>query len=220
MNRIAIFLRKELTINRFSDAVLGALNCADVDRALVCSGFFQEDTNPARALYSVSDRKYDLVARAKAPITLDFVGYYGWQRQAYADFITGVKTKNRRRGVAVNAYRVKGDKWHAKICIAKNGNTPIFAAIGSSNMTRRAFDNIKNFNYECDVIMWEEKNTSINSIVEGIISDSADEFPSVVVAKYDKKHPANRVPLPRRLLKLDEEIRERMVSLDLETADD
>lgn len=202
MKRIAIFLRKELPTNRFSDAVLAALNNPDVDEMTLCSGFFQEDNS-----YSVSTSKFNLTPRCHKKLDLKIVGYYGWhQHKAFSQFVTNVAAINCSHCVNVSSFRIPGDKWHAKICIAKKSGKPVFAAIGSSNITRRAFDVITNFNYESDVIFWDEKDATISQMVESVIGESADEFPSVVVTKYDGKHRANRVPLQERLLTLEKEI--------------
>jgi HKD family nuclease len=51
--------------------------------------------------------------------------------------------------------------WHAKVFLAKSAGNPVLAVIGSSNITRRAFGEFPQFNYECDVVMWMElKQTS------------------------------------------------------------
>ena len=202
MKRVAIFLRKELKTNRFSDAVLAALNNPDIDEVTICSGFFQEDDS-----YSVSKSKFHIRPKCSNMLNLKIVGYYGWrQHTAFSQFIANVTAINCSRCINVSSFRIPGDKWHAKICIAKKSGKPVFAAIGSSNITRRAFDVLKNFNYESDVIFWNEKDSAINQMVENIIGEAPDEFPSVVVTKYDETHPVNRVPLQDRLLTLEKEI--------------
>lgn len=209
MQKIAIFLRKELRVNRFSDAVVGVLNSRSIDNAIICSGFFQEDTS-----YSVSTAKFNLLGRLTSfsPLNLEIFGYYHRQRPAFLTFIRNVLHIN-HSSLGISGYRIRGDKWHAKISIAKINNIPVFASIGSSNITRRAFDNLKNFNYECDVIFWDETIPEINNIMNEIIGEEADLFPSVVIANYDKNHPANAKPLPDRLIDLEREIRTKSVKI-------
>ncbi len=201
MNNIAIFLRKELNKNRFSESVLGALNSTSVDEAIICSGFFQEDNS-----YSVSSKKFQLYSRCPSHLNLSIIGYYGWQKHTHPIFLNNLINNNCPICLSVKGYRIPGDKWHAKVCIAKQNGTPIFAAIGSSNITKRAFDTLDKFNYECDVIFWDETTSEISSIINNIIGETSEEFPSVVVTKYDRSHPTNRFPLRDRLLSLEREI--------------
>lgn len=201
MNRIAIFLRKELKKNRFSEAVVGALNDQAIDEAVLCSGFFQED-----ASYSVSKAKFDLTSRCPAPLDLKVVGYYGWQKHSYPSFLNGLTGINCPKCVTITGFRIPGNKWHAKICIAKKGGLPVFAAIGSSNITKRAFDTLSKFNYESDVIFWDETDPTINATINNAIGDVVEEFPAVIVADYDQRHPANRHPVKDRLIALEKEI--------------
>ncbi|BAK86028.1 phospholipase D-like domain-containing protein [Komagataeibacter medellinensis] len=207
MKKIAIFLRKELRVNRFSAAVRGALNSPSINNVIICSGFFQED-----ASYSVSRAKFNLRGRltSSSPLNLEIFGYYHRQRSAFLRFLGNVVRINRGSpALGVSGYRIPGDKWHAKISIAKINNIPVFASIGSSNITRRAFDNVRNFNYECDVIFWDETVSEIDNIMNEIIGEEAYLFPSVIVANYDEKNPVNATPLPDRILELEREIRRK-----------
>lgn len=95
--------------------------------------------------------------------------------------------------------------WHAKVFLAKIGVEPVVAIIGSSNITRRAFGEEKDFNHECDVVFWDEKNATVNSTVENAIGDPGD-ISDVIVANYDDNHRANRIPLIERLKSLESEI--------------
>ncbi|GCE90865.1 hypothetical protein MSKU15_2466 [Komagataeibacter diospyri] len=211
MQKIAIFLRKELRINRFSQAVISTLNSPCIDNAIICSGFFQEHSS-----YSVSHAKFNLLTRLahSNPLNLEIFGYYGWQRPTFLTFLHNVLHINRASPVfSLSGYRIPGDRWHAKISIAKINNTPVFASIGSSNITRRAFDTLKDFNYECDIIFWDENIPEINNIMNEIIGEEADLFPSVIIANYDNQHPVNSRPLPDRLIELEHEIRKKSVRI-------
>ena len=73
-------------------------------------------------------------------------------------------------------------------------------------MTRRAFDVIKSFNYECDVLMWDERNAAVSSQVSAILGEAPDERLSVIVARVDERHPVNRVPVKDKLKQLEREI--------------
>jgi hypothetical protein len=102
--------------------------------------------------------------------------------------------------------------WHAKIFLAKAAGEPVMAVMGSSNVTRRAFGEFPQFNYECDVVMWDETRVNINGVVQEAIADGGEKL-DVVMTTYDEAHPANRVPLRDRVLNLETEIRELAVNV-------
>ena len=208
MNNVAFFLRSKLTENRFSSSVLGALNSSVVDSALLGSGFFQEDRS-----YSVSAKMFSRISRCRNPLELTTVGYYMGGKASYASFVNGIAAHCCKACVRHTPLRLRGDKWHAKIFIGKSQGRPIVAAIGSSNLTRRAFDTLKNFNYECDALFWDGSNSEIASSMAAVLGESAEDTMSVVVAKVDEHHPVNRVPLSERLKDLEREIRNRSVAV-------
>ena len=206
MNNVAFFLRNKLAENKFSDAVMAALNMPEVDSALLCSGFFQEDSS-----YSISAAKFSGISRCGHRLDLTTVGYYKGGKVSYSDFTKGISSHCCSVCINHTPLRLPGDKWHAKVFIGKSQGAPIVAAIGSSNLTRRAFDTIKNFNYECDVLFWDESHRSISSRVSALIGEAPDESLSIVVAKVDQTHPVNRVPVSEKLKQLEREIRAKAV---------
>lgn len=102
--------------------------------------------------------------------------------------------------------------WHAKVFLAKQGNVPLVGIIGSSNITRRAFGLDKDFNYECDVVFWDESVPDIDSSMSAAIGD-IDDISDVIVTNYDDNHPANRQPLKDRLMSLEAEILAKAVNV-------
>lgn len=208
MNSVAFFLRNKLNENRFSDAVLASLSLASVDAALLCSGFFQEDPS-----YSVSANKFSTIKRCKNRLDLTTVGYYKGGKASYAAFAAGIAAHCCASCVSHTQLRLPGDKWHAKIFIGKSRGDPVVAAIGSSNLTRRAFDTLKNFNYECDVLFWDETHAEINAAMSGVIGETRDESMSEVVAKVDETHPVNHIPIREKLRDLEHKIRSRAVAI-------
>ena len=103
-------------------------------------------------------------------------------------------------------------RWHAKVFLAKHGNQPLVGIIGSSNITRRAFGLDKDFNYECDVVLWEEGVPEIDRAIDTAIGDTGD-ISDVIVTNYDDSHRANRQPLSNRLLTLETEILSKAVNV-------
>lgn len=201
MQRIAIFLRKKGTVNKFRRAILNTLRTPLVDEAIVCSGFFQDT-----AKYSAGD-DFDLVSfRGNSPLKLTTLGLYSysWQTQ-YATFFAKLNFKNSSPSFSSVQKRISGMGWHAKVFLAKQGNKPVVAIIGSSNITSRAFGEFNNFNYECDVVIWDETIPEIERAINSAIGDDGD-FSDVIVTNYDDNHKANKVPLVDRLIKLEAEV--------------
>ena len=198
MKRVAIFLRKEV-INKFRRAIIETLKSSEVDEALLCSGFFQDLPN-YQAGYDFDVFKY----RSSAPLKLTVMGIYAYSwKQQYVGFFNVLKSVNSSHGFSAHQRKMKGMRWHAKVFIAKRNSQPVVAIIGSSNITSKAFGEFKSFNYECDVVFWDETNSNINRIIESVIGD---ETSGVFVTNYDETHRANLLPLKERLLELEKEI--------------
>ena len=102
--------------------------------------------------------------------------------------------------------------WHAKFFLAKQGTVPLVGIIGSSNITKRAFGIDKVFNYECDVVFWDETVLDIDRAMSAAIGDPG-EISDVIVTNYDDNHPANRQPLQDRLLSLEVEILAKAINV-------
>jgi phosphatidylserine/phosphatidylglycerophosphate/cardiolipin synthase-like enzyme len=212
MRRIAIFLRKAAG-NKFRAAILNTLRLPAVDSALLCSGFFQAD-HTFRA-----GADFDLQAyRGCSPITLTPLGIYSysWAPQ-FAQFIADLRAVNPCPCVTVTPKRVRGMRWHAKVFVARQGPDPVVAVIGSSNITRRAFGAFPEFNKECDVVMWDENNVSVNQAVEDALAAAdvgTDADTGAIVTLYDDRHWANRGPLRPRLKRLEEEVLQNAVDYE------
>ena len=91
MRRVAIFLRKTGSVNKFRAAILGTLRTDIVDNALLCSGFFQDD-----AKYSAG-ADFDLISHRKCnPLRVTTLGLYSysWKVQ-YSTFFTQLQTQNK-----------------------------------------------------------------------------------------------------------------------------
>lgn len=201
MKRLAIFLRNSGGTNKFRRTVLSTLRSAAVDEALLCSGFFQEG-----AKYSAG-ADFDIMAhRPCKPLKLTTLGLYSYSWKAqYNTFFSNLKAKNMCGCFTAAQKRIPSMGWHAKVFLAKAAKQPVVAIIGSSNITSRAFGAFKDFNRECDVVMWEECNPTINDLVEAAIGDSG-VVSDVIVTNYDDKHRANKTSLRERLLAIEEEI--------------
>lgn len=208
MKRVAIFLRKTGSINKFRAAILGTLRVDIVDNALLCSGFFQDD-----AKYSAG-ADFDLISHRKcSPLKITTLGLYSYSWKAqYAKFFSQLQAQNNCLCFSAAQMRIPSMGWHAKVFLAKQGNLPVVGVIGSSNITRRAFGLDKDFNYECDVVFWDETIPEIDGAITAAIGDIGD-VSDVIVTNYDDNHPANQQSLQNRLLALEAEILEKAVNV-------
>lgn len=208
MQRVAIFLRNTGSVNKFRRAILNTLRSHRIDEALMCSGFFQDDHK-----YSTG-ADFDLIAhRACRPLKITTLGLYSYSWKAqYATFFSQLEGQNSCACFSAVQKRIPSMGWHAKVFLAKSAGAPMVGIIGSSNITRRAFGELSDFNYECDVVMWEEAVPEINSAVEAAIGDVGD-ISDVIVTTYDEGHRANRMPLEHRLLRLEAGILSKAVDV-------
>jgi len=121
MRRVAIFLRKTASVNKFRSAILGALRTDLVDNALLCSGFFQDD-----AKYSAAT-DFDLISHRKCnslKVTTLGLYSYSWKAQ-YATFLTQLQAQNKCPCFSAVQMRIPSMGWHAKVFLAKQGNVPL-----------------------------------------------------------------------------------------------
>lgn len=208
MRRIAIFLRKNGSVNKFRAAILNTLRTDIVDSALVCSGFFQDDGK-----FSAGSN-FDLISyRQCNPLKITTLGLYSysWKKQ-YATFFSALQSTNSCICFTAVQKRIPSMGWHAKVFLAKQGSKPVVGIIGSSNITRRAFGLDKDFNYECDVIFWDETIPKIDKAISDAIGNVGD-ISDVIVTYYDETHFANREPLANRLLTLEKEILAKSIEM-------
>jgi hypothetical protein len=209
MHRIAIFLRKTGSVNKFRRAILNTLRTDLVDNALLCSGFFQDNGK-----YSTG-ADFDLLShRSGTKLTLTTLGLYSysWKSQ-YASFFSQLYAMNPDPCFSAVQKRIPSMGWHAKVFLAKQGeDRPLVGIIGSSNITRRAFGELKDFNYECDVVMWEETLPEIDNAISNAIGNTGN-ISDVMVTNYDNSHPANKQPLEDRLRALEKEILAKAVDV-------
>ncbi len=208
MRRVAIFLRNTGTVNKFRRTILNTLRTDLVDEALVCSGFFQDNGKYSAGV------DFDLIShRACSPLKITTLGLYSYSWKAqYATFFSQLNATNSCACFSSVQKRIPSMGWHAKVFLAKQANKPLVGIIGSSNITRRAFGEFKDFNYECDVVMWEESVPEIDAAINDAIGDPGN-VSDVIVANYDENHLANRRPLQDRLLTLEAEILDKAVDV-------
>lgn len=104
--------------------------------------------------------------------------------------------------LSVKQRKRKGsNKWHAKVFMVKNNGLPRLAIIGSSNITKNAFDEMKGWNRECDVLIWNSSDALTDRLIRTAISGQGEQhgqtpgvdlqFSDVFISTYDSKDSLN-----------------------------
>lgn len=200
---ILIILRRQLIPNRFNDLLLKSIDSGEGDSAIICSGFFQENS------FSASNSTGLCCVLKRNKIKTTTIGVYNklWQPQ-YKDFVNNLIAC----GNVIQAKKTKSNKWHAKIFILKKDNNPIFGIVGSSNMTSRAFGIWKDFNFEADVVLWDTSNSKLNAICLSQSEVSNGTVDDLIFADYDNEKNGNKTAM-ERLIDLEKD-------LDIENLED
>jgi|GEM_PF-1235205 len=207
MYKVAAILRKNQSPNVFRRTILSAFSKGVGNEYLICSGFFQEKKYKVNSYYA-SDSFLANVPQKPCKATITTVGVYDphtWGSQ-YNDFVTKLSSIKCLCGcggrLSVRQRKRKGsNKWHAKVFIAKNDGQPRLAIVGSSNITKNAFDEKKGWNRECDVLIWNSSDAQVNALVRSVISGGGDQLgqgagqddpgPDVFISSYDSEDPLN-----------------------------
>lgn len=172
---LAISLRTKEDGNYYRQALLGLIEIDNIDAVLLSYPYFQE-FKPYKNQYKTGVSNYSIIDDGLINI---------FTKKRIKKFVLGTITssKNGNEWLTSNKNFVdrinaeilkmksttkvkykqfvtkKNDRlWHAKIAIGFSHLEPVVFIIGSSNMTRPAFqEKNKDFNYECDVIMWTDE---------------------------------------------------------------
>ncbi len=199
---ILIILRKQSKINVFNELLLNSINLNIANNAILCSGFFQENSFSASLTTGLASALY----LNNIEITTIGVYNYLWRPQ-YVKFRDNLLSS----GVRVNAKISKSCKWHAKIFILKKGGNPIFGIIGSSNMTSRAFGICKNFNFEADVVLWDSNYDQLSELTDNK-SIYLSNLNELIYVDYNKEK--NRISPMDQLRELEKELNiEKLMNL-------
>lgn len=205
MYKIATILRATQFPNIFRRTLLNAFLEQIGDEYLLCSGFFQEKKYNKSSYYA-SNSFINNSPKWPCRIKITTVGVYGiytWGSQ-YHDFTNAISTIRCPCGVPLKVERRKpktSNKWHAKVFIVRNDDRPLLAIVGSSNITKNAFDEQKGWNRECDSIIWNTKQKDVDLLVRQSVSaqfeneksnsDKQGKQNEIVVSSYDDKDSLN-----------------------------
>lgn len=169
---ITIFLRHTEKNNYFRRVILKTIASKIGDEAILCSGFFQELFKESEYQVTLDGNLSTLLTQSNIRLTTIGIHNSNWMK-SYKNFVNNLKND----GVShITSYYVSGFKFHAKIYIYKKENNPLLGIIGSSNMTRNAFGLSSPFNYEADVVLWDDSCEEINELMLKITKGKSDPY--------------------------------------------
>lgn len=185
---IAIILRHSASINKFRDIMIAATNSGVGNRAVMTSGFFQENTifYGKVSAYQASQEPNLISAFVNNNVRLMTVGVHanGQQNNAWIASYRNFALNLRNAHVHITPMLHPKLRWHAKIFILLSNNIPILAIVGSSNITRPAFSDTKPFNNECDVIIWNSKFPIVGQMVSQHFNSTDDRGYGMIIGGY------------------------------------
>jgi hypothetical protein len=201
---IAILLRSDKNKNRFRSVLLACFASDELPNLLMGSGFFQEYVGKKSFLSSAQfATKPPSLPCQKKLILIGLYSSSNWlgQYSSFADAMTGI-TCQCGIGPSVLPFRIKRDHWHAKAFLAANSNEDFkVGIIGSSNLTSRTFGLNLPFNYEADIVLWDNQDNTTNSVIQAALETDGNADSDVILATYD-----GRISIPDRLGALYDQI--------------
>jgi HKD family nuclease len=171
----------------------------DISEMILCSGFFQQNKK-----FSAGDDFNNINLNNKKTIKLVGVYNYLW-KSSYDNFHNSIISNN-PSFLNVEKYRIPSMGWHAKVMIGKQNESPVIATIGSSNITGRAFGISNKFNYESDVVIWDESVKNINKIIDESFDDNVQNSGEVIISNYADDWRNGNLSLNEKVLELEKEI--------------
>lgn len=201
---LLIILRKKHNFNLFRNIILNSLASSVGDEALLCSGFFQELRGSPP--YQASKDLGNSLSKSKVILTTVGIHNKGWLKE-YQIFVKNLK---KIIGNRVLPMHCSDFRWHAKIFILSIKDENILGIIGSSNITRPAFDITQPYNKECDIILWNNAISKLNEIIEQSMKEYEPE--ELIQSFYDEE--INKLSINDRLKKLKDEISKKIIPLE------
>lgn len=126
------------------------------DSIMLCSGYVQED--PLGSFRILDDLLPMIKASTSLPRIVTVAGKLsGNWSDSYRHFVDRL----RAAGMQIDAFYAPRRNWHAKIALRIDQNDPVAGIVGSSNLTRPAFDApYHGWNFEADVLIWKPSTAS------------------------------------------------------------
>lgn len=216
---LAITLRYKANINKFRDIMIGSIASGVGNRALMTSGFFQENAifYGKASAYQATQEPNLVHALISNSVRLMTVGVHanGTARNSWIASYKNFASNLSKGGVHITPMLHPKLRWHAKVFVLMNNTQPIMAIIGSSNITRPAFSDTPPFNNECDVIIWSEQFSKIGDLVRAHFSDVDDQGFGMIVGGYSPEENRGLTEEMRMNWLLDQMSLETLIPLEL-----
>lgn len=201
MYKIALVISTIPSFNVYRAALKAAFHSGHYDHFLIGSGFFHERIN-SRGLFYASDAFSGATLPHGSSVTV--VGAYDPAAKEFDEFVAKLDAGLNSTGkpaVAVTkrrSLRKYANHWHAKIFIAREATNYRLAVVGSSNLTRSAFDSVAS-NNEADVLIWDDSHLPTQQIVNAALGRPQDgqtdnvSNPAIFVSNYVPNDPRNSI---------------------------
>jgi hypothetical protein len=201
MYKIALIISTIPSFNVYRTALETAFHSGHYDHFLICSGFFHERINSKGAFYAS-----DAFSGATLPNggTVTVVGAYEPTATEFDVFVAKLRTGLNSAGKPTinvtqrRSLRKYANHWHAKIFIAREATNNRLALVGSSNLTRSAFNSVAS-NNEADVLIWDDSHLPTRQIVNAALDfQQTDETnnvsnPAIFVSNYEPNDSRNSI---------------------------
>lgn len=170
---ICIFLRTKKKPNNFRKTILNIIQDTDIDYVLLTYPYFAEEKpyinssgKKEYGKYSIlnDELQNSILMRDNFTIyTISSATVDLW-KESYEKFAEKLKDAICKSGKKIyyNNYEVgtKDKILHAKFCIGckyiEEKWIPVVLVLGSSNLTNKAFAEYTKFNYESDIVLWND----------------------------------------------------------------
>ncbi|MBE5841224.1 MAG: hypothetical protein E7304_07460 [Butyrivibrio sp.] len=192
---LLLTVRSTDTTSYFKEIMHEMFHVFQPDEILLCSGFYQEKHSTYSPYYQVSldvsSAGVDLEHLLSHIEKVTLVGIHGSNTEwldSYKNFYMNIKKKNPK----IVAYKSKDNNWHAKIMIFRRNGKSVACIIGSSNMTKSAYESKAgiNFNIESDVYIYDNsKDVEMLNIATTL--RSRESTSSIIVGNYSPQMNGN-----------------------------
>lgn len=207
-----LFFRVDKKVNNFRTTLLSIINDKQIAKIVLSYPYYSENKindNGVVSNYSILDsgiretvlswHNYRIVTIGA--FKLDKHGNEDSWTQSYRNFVNKLRKDISGNNIDYKAYFLNGNTnlSHAKFCIGykiiNEGYIPVIAMIGSSNLTNKTFEFYPDFNYETDVVIWDDSNYEFK------LNENNEEDLGYIPTK-----PKNNYDIKRNLEYLDKKV--------------
>lgn len=196
INMITISLRTDANLSYFRRNLLKILDYPNFTKVIISSGYFQEDLYYYNIL---NDGILSSILGNPNYGKIEYIiiaGKFNKPSDPWKSGFDNFLRNLRLNGVNFRAYTERRGKWHAKIVIGIEQNKPKALLLGSSNLTRPAFNELyANFNVEADILLLIDEQKLIDSfnIQENSNQNPLSQIVTDLSEKYDQANIEDRI---------------------------